>query len=249
MRNKKQFGLIGKNIEYSFSRKFFSEKFSSDNKYSNYDYTNYDIESIHDLNNVFNSKNLCGLNVTIPYKEKIISFLDKISDEAKQIGAVNTICFENGSKVGYNTDIFGFTESLKMNKIDNIDSALILGTGGAAKTIIYFCNKNNIPFNVVSRQESNLNLSYNELNEDIFKKRVLIVNCTPLGTYPDIKKCPKLPYELINKENILFDLVYNPSETLFMKKGKEIGCKTLNGYQMLRLQAEMSWKIWADYIK
>ena len=249
MRNKKQFGLIGKNIEYSFSRKFFSEKFSSDNKYSNYDYTNYDIESIHDLNSVFNSKNLCGLNVTIPYKEKIISFLDKISDEAKQIGAVNTICFENGSKVGYNTDIFGFTESLKMNKIDNIDSALILGTGGAAKTIIYFCNKNNIPFNVVSRQESNLNLSYNELNEDIFKKRVLIVNCTPLGTYPDIKKCPKLPYELINKENILFDLVYNPSETLFMKKGKEIGCKTLNGYQMLRLQAEMSWKIWADYIE
>ncbi|PDH54583.1 MAG: shikimate dehydrogenase [Cryomorphaceae bacterium MED-G11] len=249
MRNKKQFGLIGKNIEYSFSRKFFSEKFSSDNKYSNYDYTNYDIESIHDLNNVFNSKNLCGLNVTIPYKEKIISFLDKISDEAEQIGAVNTICFENGSKVGYNTDIFGFTESLKMNKIDNIDSALILGTGGAAKTIIYFCNKNNIPFNVVSRQESNLNLSYNELNEDIFNKRVLIVNCTPLGTYPDIKKCPKLPYELINKENILFDLVYNPSETLFMKKGKEIGCKTLNGYQMLRLQAEKSWEIWADYIK
>ena len=249
MRNKKQFGLIGKNIEYSFSRKFFSEKFSSDNKYSNYDYTNYDIESIHDVNKVFNSKNLCGLNVTIPYKEKIISFLDKISDEAKQIGAVNTICFENGSKVGYNTDIFGFTESLKMNKIDNIDSALILGTGGAAKTIIYFCKKNNIPFNVVSRQESNLNLSYNELNEDIFKKRVLIVNCTPLGTYPDINRCPKLPYELINKENILFDLVYNPSETLFMKKGKEIGCKTLNGYQMLRLQAEMSWKIWADYIK
>lgn len=249
MRNKKQFGLIGKNIEYSFSRKFFSEKFSSDNKYSNYDYTNYDIESIHDLNNVFNSKNLCGLNVTIPYKEKIISFLDKISDEAEQIGAVNTICFENGTKVGYNTDIFGFTESLKMNKIDNIDSALILGTGGAAKTIIYFCKKNNIPFNVVSRQESNLNLSYKELNENIFKKRVLIVNCTPLGTYPDINKCPKLPYELINKENILFDLVYNPSETLFIKKGKEIGCKTLNGYQMLRFQAEMSWKIWADYIK
>ena len=249
MRNKKQFGLIGKNIEYSFSRKFFSEKFSSDNKYSNYDYTNYDIKSIHDLNNVFKSKNLCGLNVTIPYKEKSISFLDKISDEAEQIGAVNTIFFENGSKVCYNTDIFGFTESLKVNKIDNIDSALILGTAEAEKTIIYFCNKNNIPFNIVSRQESNLNLSYNELNEDIFKKRVLIVNCTPLGTYPDINNCPKLPYELINKENILFDLVYNPSETLFMKKGKKIGCKTLNGYEMLRFQAEMSWKIWEDFIK
>ena len=246
MKNKKQFGLIGKNIEYSFSRKFFSEKFSSDNKYSNYDYTNYDIESINDLNNVLNSKNLCGLNVTIPYKEKIISFLDKVSNEAKQIGAVNTICFENGIKVGYNTDIFGFTESLKVNKINNIDSALILGTGGAAKTIIYFCSKNNIPFNVVSRKKTNLNLSYNELNEDIFTKKVLIVNCTPLGTYPNVDKCPKLPYELMNKENILFDLVYNPSETLFMKKGKEIGCKTLNGYDMLRLQAEMSWKIWTD---
>ena len=249
MKNKKQFGLIGKNIEYSFSRKFFSEKFSSDNKYSNYDYTNYDIESINDLNNVLNSKNLCGLNVTIPYKEKIISFLDKVSNEAKQIGAVNTICFENGIKVGYNTDIFGFTESLKVNKINNIDSALILGTGGAAKTIIYFCSKNNIPFNVVSRKKTNLNLSYNELNEDIFTKKVLIVNCTPLGTYPNVDKCPKLPYELMNKENILFDLVYNPSETLFMKKGKEIGCKTLNGYEMLRLQAEMSWKIWADFVK
>ena len=196
-------------------------------------------------NEIINALNVLKFGGTVLYPTD----LDKISDEAEQIGAVNTICFENGSKVGYNTDIFGFTESLKMNKIDNIDSALILGTGGAAKTIIYFCNKNNIPFNVVSRQESNLNLSYNELNEDIFKKRVLIVNCTPLGTYPDIKKCPKLPYELINKENILFDLVYNPSETLFMKKGKEIGCKTLNGYQMLRLQAEKSWEIWADYIK
>ena len=138
MKNKKQFGLIGKNIEYSFSRKFFSEKFSSDNKYSNYDYKNYDIQSIDDLNQVFNSKNLCGLNVTIPYKEKIISFLDTVSDEAKKIGAVNTIYFENGKKIGYNTDIYGFTESLKVNKIDDIESVLILGSGGAAKTITYF---------------------------------------------------------------------------------------------------------------
>ena len=247
MKNKKkQFGLIGKNIEYSFSRKFFSEKFSSNNKYSNYDYKNYDIQSIDDLNQVFNSKNLCGLNVTIPYKEKIIGFLDTVSDEAKEIGAVNTICFENGNKIGYNTDIYGFTESLKVNKIDDIESVLILGTGGAAKTITYFCIKYNIPYNLVSRQKSNLHLSYNELDEYNFTKRVLIVNCTPLGTYPDVNKCPKLPFELINKENIFFDLVYNPSETLFMKKGKEIGCKTLNGYEMLRLQAEMSWKIWTD---
>ena len=124
MKNKKQFGLIGKNIEYSFSRKFFSEKFSSNNKYSNYDYKNYDIQSIDDLNQVFNSKNLCGLNVTIPYKEKIISFLDSVSDEAKEIGAVNTICFKNGNKIGYNTDIYGFTESLKVNKIDDVESVL-----------------------------------------------------------------------------------------------------------------------------
>ncbi|MFL2622831.1 MAG: shikimate dehydrogenase family protein [Candidatus Marisimplicoccus sp.] len=249
MKKKKQFGLIGKDIEYSFSRNFFLEKFALDKKSHEFDYKNYDIQSIQDVDSVFVQDNICGLNVTIPYKEEIIIYLDKISNQAEEIGSVNTICFENEKKVGYNTDIFGFTESLKENKIDNIDSVLILGTGGAAKTILYFCKNNNIPYNLVSRQSTDYSLSYNDLNKNQFSKKVLIVNCTPVGTFPNINKCPELPYELVKKENIFFDLVYNPSETLFMKKGKEIGCKTLNGYEMLKFQAEMSWKLWTKTFK
>ena len=139
MKKKKQFGLIGKDIEYSFSRNFFLEKFASVNKSHEFDYKNYDIQSIKDVDSVFVQDNICGLNVTIPYKEEIVSHLDKISNQAKEIGSVNTICFENEKKVGYNTDIFGFTESLKVNKIDNIDSALILGTVGAANTAKILC--------------------------------------------------------------------------------------------------------------
>jgi len=249
LKNKRQFGLIGKNIEYSFSRRFFLEKFNSNDKYLNFSYINYDINSIEEVDNVFKQKNLCGLNVTIPYKEKIINYLDEISDQAKEIGAVNTICFDNQRKIGYNTDIYGFSKSLEINEINNIDSVLILGSGGVAKTISYFCINNNIPYNVVSRKQSNSYISYNSLNEKYFINKVLIVNCTPVGTFPDIDLCPDLPYNLINKENVIFDLVYNPSETLLMKKGKERGCKTLNGHEMLRFQAEKSLELWAKTFK
>ena len=249
MKNKKQFGLIGKNIEYSFSRRFFLEKFNSSNKYLNFSYINYDINSIEEIDNVFNEKKLCGLNVTIPYKEEIINYLDGLSDQAKEIGSVNTICFENQRKIGYNTDIYGFSKSLEVNEIININSVLILGSGGAAKTITYFCINNNIPYNIVSRKPSKSYISYMNLNEKYFIKKVLIVNCTPIGTYPEIDKCPDLPYNLINKENVIFDLVYNPSETLLMKKGKERGCKTLNGSEMLRFQAEKSLELWTKTFK
>jgi shikimate dehydrogenase len=249
LKNKKQFGLIGKNIEYSFSRRFFSEKFNSNDKYFNFSYVNYDIKSIEEVDNVFKQKNLYGLNVTIPYKEKIINCLDEISDQAKEIGAVNTICFDNQRKIGYNTDIFGFSKSLEINEINNIDSVLILGSGGAAKTISYFCINNNIPYNIVSRKPSNLYISYKSLNAKHFIKKVLIVNCTPVGTFPDIDRCPDLPYNLINEENVIFDLVYNPSETLLMKKGKEKGCKTLNGDEMLKFQAEKSLELWTETFK
>ena len=222
MRHRRKFGLIGKNIEYSFSRKYFLEKFSSDINLKGYNYENFDIESINLINRFISDKDLGGLNVTIPYKEEIIPYLDELSDEAKEIGAVNTICFENNKKIGYNTDIFGFTESLKINSINNINAMIIMGTGGAAKTIIHFCKKNKIPFNIVSRRNSKEYLSYRDINHSFFKGNVLIVNCTPVGTYPDINKCPDLPYNLIEKSNILYDLVYNPSETLFIKKGKEI---------------------------
>ena len=249
MKNKKQFGLIGKNIEYSFSRRFFLEKFNSNDKYLNFSYINYDINSIEEIDNIFNEKKLCGLNVTIPYKEEIINYLDGLSDQAKEIGSVNTICFENQRKIGYNTDIYGFSKSLEVNEINNIDSVLILGSGGAAKTITYFCINNNIPYNIVSRKPSKSYISYLNLNEKYFIKKVLIVNCTPVGTYPEIDKCPDLPYNLINKENVIFDLVYNPSETLLMKKGKERGCETLNGSEMLRFQAEKSLELWTKTFK
>ena len=249
MKNKKQFGLIGKNIDYSFSRRFFLEKFNSNDKYLNFSYINYDINSIEEIDNIFNEKKLCGLNVTIPYKEEIINYLDGLSDQAKEIGSVNTICFENQRKIGYNTDIYGFSKSLEVNEINNIDSVLILGSGGAAKTITYFCINNNIPYNIVSRKPSNSYISYMNLNEKYFIKKVLIVNRTPIGTYPEIDKCPDLPYNIINKENVIFDLVYNPSETLLMRKGKERGCKTLNGSEMLWFQAEKSLELWTKTFK
>ena len=249
MRDFKQYGLIGKDIEYSFSRKYFIEKFNSDLNLSDCSYKNFDIESIDQMNNFINDKNISGLNVTIPFKEEVINYLDDLSEEAKKIGAVNTICFENEKKIGYNTDLYGFQKSLEINSIQNIDSAMILGTGGAAKTIIYFCKISKIPFNIFSRKESNSYLSYKKIDNSFFKGRVLIVNCTPLGTYPEVNYCPELPYNFLRKENILFDLVYNPPETLFLKKGKEIGCKTLNGLEMLKFQAEMSWNLWTKLSK
>tara|TARA_B100000989_G_scaffold266810_1_gene220544 strand:- start:6895 stop:7644 length:750 start_codon:yes stop_codon:yes gene_type:complete len=249
LRDYKLYGLIGKDIEYSFSRKYFLDKFNSDINLSNCSYKNFDIKSIDQINRFINNKEIGGLNVTIPYKEEVIDYLDDISEEAKKIGAVNTICFENEKKIGYNTDIYGFSKSLEVNLINNLDSLMILGTGGAAKTIIYYCKKNKIPFNIFSRKKSNGYLSYNEIDVSFFKGKVLIVNCTPLGTYPNINSCPNLPYEFLKKDNILFDLVYNPQETLFLKKGKEIGCKTLNGYEMLKFQAEMSWNLWVKSSK
>ena len=244
MRDKKKFGLIGRDIEYSFSRIYFLEKFNSNLDLSDYNYRNFDIESIDLIKDLIDDKDLGGLNVTIPYKIEVIEYLDEISDEAKEIGAVNTICFENGKKIGYNTDIYGFSESLKAYSVDSIDNVMILGSGGASKTVIYFCKKNNVPFKILSRKNSKDFLSYNDIDQSFFKGKVLIVNCTPVGTHPKINECPDLPYNLLNKENILFDLVYNPPETLFMKKGKEIGCKTLNGYEMLKFQAEKSWNLW-----
>ena len=200
-------------------------------------------------NSLIKTNNVSGLNITIPYKSSVTPFLDFISEDAKEIGAVNTICFDNQRKIGYNTDIFGFSKSLEINEINNIDSVLILGSGGAAKTISYFCINNNIPYNIVSRKPSNSYISYKSLNEKHFIKKVLIVNCTPVGTFPGIDRCPDLPYNLINKENVIFDLVYNPSETLLMKKGKERGCKTINGHEMLRFQAEKSLELWAETFK
>tara|TARA_B100000214_G_scaffold157137_1_gene112737 strand:+ start:615 stop:1364 length:750 start_codon:yes stop_codon:yes gene_type:complete len=240
----KKFGLIGRNIDYSFSRSYFTDKFNSSEKHSNCEYINFDIQSINQVDFIFSQKNLFGLNVTIPYKEDIINYLDEVDDLANEIGAVNTICFENQKKIGYNTDFTGFIKTLEINSLDNFDSVLILGSGGASKTVQYYCKKNNVSYKVVSRHKKKNYISYEEINKDLLSNSILIVNCTPVGTFPNVNFSPDLPYDLINDSSIFFDLVYNPKETLFMKKGKRIGCRTINGYQMLKFQADESWNLW-----
>ncbi len=249
MRNIKKFGLIGRDIDYSFSRNYFNEKFKINSEFKYFEYVNFDIQSINEIENIFRNNLLSGLNVTIPYKESVIRFLDTISVEASEIGAVNTICFKNEKKIGFNTDIYGFTKALELNNINNIDLVLILGSGGAAKTVSYYCRKNKIDYKIVSRKNSKEYISYSDINQDLFVKNLLIVNCTPIGTFPNINKHPKLPYKYLSSNHILFDLVYNPTQTLFLKKGAEKGCITINGYEMLKFQAEMSWDLWTKQIE
>lgn len=238
------FGLIGKDINYSFSKKYFSEKFKK-NRNEKYTYKNFDIESIKSVQPILDDKKISGLNVTIPYKKSIIPYLDKISNQAKEIGAVNTIFFDQIHKsTGYNTDAFGFEKSLleKLKKLP--DSALILGTGGASSAVAHTLKKLNIKFKFVSRNPNENHFSYGDLNLEIMKMYSLIINATPLGTFPKTNLLPPIPYDSIEKFHVLYDLIYNPTETLFLKKGKERGCITLNGSKMLEYQAEKSWHIW-----
>lgn len=244
MKKNKIYGLIGKNISYSFSREYFSNKFKTEkisSKYLNFDLI--DINQIHKLTKEFN---LSGLNVTIPYKESIIQFLDETDSKAKQIGAVNTIKFFNNKMIGYNTDYIGFKKSLQ--NISNINipkNALILGTGGASKAVKFALSELGIGFKTVSREKNNADYTYQEIDKYIIDKK-LIINCSPVGTFPNIKDSPKIPYQYLTSENFLYDLVYNPDKTLFLKKGDEIGCFTKNGVEMLKIQAEKAWEIWND---
>ncbi len=237
------YGLLGRNIGYSFSRNYFSNKFEKENL--NCQYQNFDLKKIDELIPLIQNKDIKGVNVTIPYKEVIIPYLDTLDPVANEIGAVNVIKFENNGKLtGYNSDYYGFTESLKPVLNDSIKKALILGTGGASKAIGYALRQLNIHYTFVSRNPDFEELSYTDLDEDIIRDFRLIINCTPLGTYPNIENCPDIPYNYLGEHHILYDLIYNPKETTFMKKGKEKGATTLNGLQMLILQAEKSWEIW-----
>jgi len=242
----RRLGLIGKNISYSFSKEYFNLKFQKE-AIQETTYSNFDIKDITLFPSIIKeTKHLIGLNITIPYKELIIPYLDKLDKKAKKIGAVNTIkVSKQGKLIGYNTDYYGFLKALSPHLKEHHKKALILGTGGASKAIIYALKKMNIDYCIVSRSISkNASFTYNSLTENNIKSHQIIINCTPLGTSPNINECPNIPYTALSKNHILFDLIYNPEESLFLKKGMQQNATIINGLKMLQLQADKAWEIW-----
>lgn len=242
-----KYGLIGFPLGHSFSKSFFNEKFQ--NEGIDAEYINFEIKGIDELPEVLATKpELRGLNVTIPYKEKVLSFLDYISVEARAIGAVNVIRVDHkGDDVvlkGYNSDVIGFTKSIEPLLETFHRKALILGTGGASKAINYGLKSLGLETVLVSRFERPGTIQYKDITPDVVKEYNVIVNCTPSGMFPHYDECPDLPYEALDNHNLLYDLIYNPDETLFMKKGRERGAQTKNGLEMLLLQAFASWDFW-----
>ena len=240
----KKLGLIGKDLSYSFSKNYFSKKFKKEN-ISGYEYELYPLDNISDFIKLIGTHSeLLGLNVTIPYKRKVVKFLDDWSEEAKSVGAINTIKFENGNLIGYNTDVYGFEISLfnflKNKKI----SALILGTGGASRAIKYVLNKNGIQYKLVSRNPLKGDLTYEQITPELISNHQLIINTTPLGTFPRVEQCPQIRYENLTNNHFLYDLVYNPEKSLFLQRGEKKGANIKNGLEMLELQAEKAWEIW-----
>ncbi|NEW80950.1 MAG: shikimate dehydrogenase [Mariniphaga sp.] len=245
---KRKFGLIGFPLSHSFSRKFFTEKFLVEG--IDAEYLNFEIENISQLSHVIASHpDLEGLNVTIPYKEQVVKLLNDMDESSTQIHAVNTIRIQRSghhvSLHGYNTDIIGFQESIQPLIQKHHHKALVLGTGGASKAVVRALGNLKIDTIIVSRNpEEKGELSYNDLDEDVMDNYKIIVNTTPIGTYPNTEGCPAIPFELITPKHLLFDLVYNPEVTEFLKQGKKHGAIIKNGLEMLHLQALASWEIW-----
>lgn len=243
------FGLIGNPLSHSFSAKYFARKFETEN-IPDTDYRLFPLENITDVTSLIALQtDLQGFNVTIPYKLAILPYLDYISDAAKSVGAVNCVKIdrnESGATLtGYNTDVYGFRESLVPALKSFHKNALVLGTGGAAKAVCYTLNELGITYKLVSRTgNENSIVQYSQLTENIISDNLLIINTSPVGTFPDIDKCPDIPYHFLTSKHLLFDLIYNPSETKFLRLGREAGAATLNGSKMLELQAEKSWEIW-----
>ena len=240
----REFGLLGKNISYSFSKSFFTEKFEEEDIDASY--RNFDLDSIADLKEMLQENpDVEGLNVTIPYKEAILPMLDDIDPDAQNIKAVNTVKIsEEGKLKGYNTDYIGFSESLKPYLQDHHKKALILGTGGASKAINYALQKMGIDSTFVSRTADEHMYSYEELDDIALREHQLIINCTPIGTYPNVSDCPEIPVEEITSKHLVFDLIYNPPITKLMELSKVRGATVLNGLKMLEIQADEAWKIW-----
>lgn len=242
-----KYGLIGYPLGHSFSISYFNEKFA--NEGIDASYINFEIPQIDNLKEILASNpELRGLNVTIPYKQKVIAYLDELSPEARAIGAVNVIRVTHKGKntylKGFNSDVIGFTRSIEPMLESIHKKALILGTGGASLAIEYGLKSLGIETQFVSRTKKEGCITYEEVTPEVVKEYNVIVNCTPLGMYPKADTCPNLPYEAMDNHTILYDLIYNPDETLFMKKGAQYGATTKNGLEMLLLQAFASWDFW-----
>lgn len=246
----KTYGLIGRSIGYSFSRKFFSEKFEVEGK-QDHRYVNFDFQTIEEFPAAFKADpTIAGMNCTIPYKQEIIPYMDELDEEALAVGAVNTVKIietETGKKLkGYNTDVIGFENALKPLLTSKHKKALILGTGGASKAIKFVLTKIGLDYVSASIEEELLEkeMRYDSIDEEVMKECLLVINATPLGTFPNVDLCPDIPYQYIGTDHVLFDLVYNPEVTQFMAHGNERGASTKNGYEMLMGQAIASWEIW-----
>ena len=237
----KRYGLIGHPLGHSFSKDYFTEKFRREGL--DCEYENYDLPSLR-------IPKLCGFNVTIPYKESILPYLDELDPVAAEVGAVNTVkVLDDGRMIGYNTDVIGLNAIIPRalpwadGKMP-LRGALVLGTGGASKAVQYVLRKNNIPYKTVSRFKEKGDLTYQDLTPEIIQSHLLIINATPVGMAPNINEALDIPYEAITPNHTLFDLIYNPEETIFLKHGREHGATTINGLAMLHAQAEASWEIW-----
>lgn len=243
----RRFGLIGFPLGHSFSKRYFSEKFLRENLWD-CSYDNFPLPDISRLTDLIRENDLEGLNVTIPYKSSVMQFLDKIDPEALEVGAVNVIRIKNSGVIpslsGFNSDITGIMDTLKPVTDRKIASAIVLGTGGSSKAVCHVLKKLKISFKLVSREKKPDTLTYTDLDPGILRNSHLIINTTPLGMYPDTEGKPDIDYNLLGPAHILFDLVYNPEITSFLKMGQERGCTVLTGLKMLYSQADRSWEIW-----
>jgi shikimate dehydrogenase len=240
------FGLLGYPLTHSFSQKYFTEKFQQLG-IDNASYENFSIPDIQELTSILEfKKGLDGFNITIPYKRAVIDFLDELSDPVKKMGACNCVKITDGKLKGFNTDIVGFQKSLQPFLKPIHQKALILGTGGASAAVEYVFQQLNISYQFVSRNASEEAICYLDLTKNILDSYQLIINTTPLGMYPNVDACPEIPFQFITEQHHLFDLIYNPIETKFLKLGKQNGATIQNGYEMLILQAEESWRIWNE---
>ena len=239
----RKFGLIGKTLHHSFSKSFFTEFFEKEK--IDADYSNYELNEISDITTLFDSKSFSGLNVTIPYKQSIIPFLDELSDEAKSIGAVNVVQFNNGEIIGRNSDAFGFHQSIKPFLTNLHERALIIGTGGASKAVEYVFKSLGIDTISISRNPiGEKQFSYTDINHHMLNACKVIVHCTPVGTFPNENDVIPFPFEFLTKDHLVVDLIYNPEKTKFLQLAQEHGATILNGQSMLQQQALKAWEIW-----